>query len=132
MISEPKHKRSGRALSDWISTLPKAYELDDDVGIGLTTIVQTGKYDFGLEGAALIDFIRRSLRTLVEQGARPSHWRAPEGIPLHYGNDSPEEIVEGVIADWLASGGGDLEWGDFRFTLPKYDALYDKRRLGRP
>jgi hypothetical protein len=51
-------------------------------------------------------------------------------IPLHYGSDSPGEIVEGVIADWLASGGGDLEWGDFRFTLPKYDALYEQRRRG--
>ena len=25
----------------------------------------------------------------------------------------------GVIADWLASGGGDLEWGDFWFALPE-------------
>jgi hypothetical protein len=26
--------------------------------------------------------------------------------------------VEGVIADWLASSGGDLEWGDFWFAVP--------------
>jgi len=27
--------------------------------------------------------------------------------------------VQGVIADWLAGGGGDLEYGDFWFALPK-------------
>ena len=47
--------------------------------------------------------------------------RLPSGegrFELHYGNNTNEEIVEGVIADWLASGAGDLEWGDFWFALP--------------
>ena len=76
-----------------------------------------------LEGPALVDFVRRSLHALVERGAKPRHWGKPgdpdRDIPLHYGSDSPREIVEGVIADWLAGGGGNLEWGDFWFALPK-------------
>ena len=92
--------------------------------MGLGGIIDDGHRGFGLEGEALVEFVRKSLRTLVEAGARPWHWGTPEDIdrdiPLHYGNDTPDEIVEGVIADWLASGGGDLEWGDFRFILPEF------------
>jgi hypothetical protein len=112
-------------MSDWIALTPGG--LDDDVGIGLNGIVADGREGFGLEGSALVDFVRRSLHGLVKRGARPRHWRLDGNIPLHYGNDSPDEIVEGVIADWLASG-RDLEWGDFRFTLPKYDAELDRSR----
>jgi hypothetical protein len=55
----------------------------------------------------------------------------PGNIPLHYGNDSPEEIVEGVIADWIAAGGGDQEWGDFRFMLSKYHERHNRYRTDK-
>ena len=59
----------------------------------------------------------------MDRGGRPLHWGSPSqpdrNIELHYGRDTPEEIVEGVIADWLASGAGDLEWSDFWFDLPE-------------
>jgi hypothetical protein len=124
MNNEPKHKRYGTPVSEWITA--SAHELDDDVGIGLAGIIDDGQKGFGLEGRDLIDFVRRSLYTLVEHGATPRHWTPAKNYPLHYGNDSPSEIVEGVIADWLASGGGDLEWGDFRFMLPKHHARLNK------
>jgi hypothetical protein len=104
----------------WIALIPN--ELND-IGVGLYSVIYDGRYGFGLEGPALVDFVRRSLHALVERGAVPRQWGSPSdpqrNIPLHYGSDTPDEIVEGVIADWLAAGGGDLEWGDFWFALPK-------------
>jgi len=119
MSEDRRHKRYGTPMSEWIALTPS--ELSD-IGVGLATIVQTGRYGFESEGEELVDFVRRSLYALVERGAKPRHWGSPSDpqrdIPLHYGSDSNAEIVEGVIADWLASGGGDLEWGDFWFALP--------------
>jgi hypothetical protein len=107
-------------MSEWIAL--QTNELKD-IGIGLDVIVSAGRRSFGLEGAALVDFVRRSLHALVERGAVPRQWGSPgdpqRNFTLHYGSDTPDEIVEGVIADWLAGGGGDLEWGDFWFALPK-------------
>ena len=120
MRNEPKHKSGGETISEWIPLM--ANQLND-IGIGLRSIIYDGRKEFGLEGSALVDFVRRSLYVLVERGAKPRHWGKPgdpdRNIPLHYGADSSREIVEGVIADWLAGGGGDLEYGDFWFALPK-------------
>jgi hypothetical protein len=126
MTDEPKHKFHGTLMSEWIAFTPGG--LDDEVGVGLATIIHAGRYGYGLEGEQLIDFVRRSLYTLVERGAKPRHWLMTGTPQLHYGDDSPNEIVEGVIADWLNRGGDDLEWFDFRFSLPKYDTLFDKKR----
>jgi hypothetical protein len=119
MIDQRKHKFGGDTVQEWIQFLP-AYL--DDIGIGLHAIVQTGRRGFELENAELIEFVRRSLRALLAGGAKPRHWGSrshpDRNIMLHYGNDTNDEIVEGVIADWLASGAGDLEWGDFWFALP--------------
>lgn len=119
MNSELRHRTYNTTMRDWIDHVPK--ELDD-IGVGLAELLDDGKYGFGLDGAALVDFIRRSLHALLDKGAKPRHWGSPShpdrNVMLHYGNDTNDEIVEGVIADWLASGGGDLEWGDFWFALP--------------
>ena len=120
MKIERRHNRYGSTISEWISTLPNDI---DDIGIGLTLVVMTGRHNFELEGDELIDFVLRSIYALLESGGKPRHWGSPSdpnrNIPLHYGNDTNDEIVEGVIADWLASGGGDLEYGDFWFLLPE-------------
>ncbi len=120
MIEELRHKLYGRPMGEWIALTPYAL---NDIGVGMHGIIDNGRYGFGLEGPSLVDFVRRSLRTLVARGAVPRHWGKPgapdRNIPLHYGSDTPDEIVEGVIADWLAGGGGDLEWGDYWFALPK-------------
>ena len=119
MIDERKHRIHGESVRDWIRYLP--VELDD-IGIGLHAIVQTGRYDFELADSELTEFIRRSIGALVQKGARPEHLSSrshfDRRVKLHYGSDTTEEIVEGVIADWIASGAKDLEWGDFWFALP--------------
>jgi hypothetical protein len=119
MSAEPRDKYFGDSISEWCEFLPNELE---DIGVGLVTIVQTGRYGFELKDSDLINFVRKSLYALVERGAKPRQWGSfshpNRDIPLHYGNDTNEEIVEGVIADWLASGAGDLEWGDFWFALP--------------
>jgi hypothetical protein len=119
MIAEPRDKYFGDTIGEWYRFLPQDLE---DIGVGLATIVQTGRYGFGFHGAHLTDFVRKSLFVLVERGAKPRQWGSlshrNRNIPLHYGNDTNDDIVEGVIADWLALGGGDLEWGDFWFALP--------------
>src|SRR5947208_15220199 len=106
MTEEPRHKTSGDTISQWITLMTN--ELND-IGVGLHSIIYNGRYDFELDGVALIDFIRRSLYALVERGAKPRHWGKPgdpdRNIPLHYGGDSPREIVEDVSAGWLACGG---------------------------
>jgi hypothetical protein len=125
MNDEPKHKLYGTPMGEWIALTPGG--LNDEVGVGISGIIGNGRYGFGLEGEQLIDFVRRSLYTLLERGAKPRHWLMTGTPQLQYGSDSPSEIVEGVIADWLKRGGGDLEWVDFRFSLPKYDHLLNKK-----
>jgi hypothetical protein len=119
MIDKKIRKLYGDTVSEWVRFLPSDLE---DLGVGLHAIVQTGRYGFELRDSELIEFIRKSLFALVERGAKPRQWGSfshpNRDIPLHYGNDTNEEIVEGVIADWSASGAGDLEWGDFWFALP--------------
>jgi hypothetical protein len=119
MTEGRKHKLYGSSISDWLRFLPAHL---DDIGVGMAGIVQTGRYGFELKNSELIEFIRKSLYVLLKHGAKPRHWGSPSkpdrDFELHYGNDTNEEIVEGVIADWLASGAGDLEWGDFWFALP--------------
>jgi hypothetical protein len=119
MIEEKRHKLYGSTIGEWHKFLPAHL---DDIGVGLDAIVQTGRYGFGLGSSDLIDFIRKSIYVLLEHGAKPRHWGSlthrNRNILLHYGSDTNDEIVEGVIADWLASGAGDLEWGDFWFALP--------------
>jgi hypothetical protein len=118
MKVERRHNRYGSTISDWISTLPNDI---DDIGIGLSLVVMTGRHNFGLEGAELVEFVRSCIYALLKRGGKPRHWGSlshpDRNITLHYGNDTNEEIVEGVIVDWLTSGGGDLEWGDFWFAL---------------
>ena len=122
-IDEERLRKSayGDSPERWVALLPS--HLKDDIGIGLGAIIHAGRHGFQLEGPALIDFIRRALYALVMRGAKPRHWGTPEDInrdiPLHYGGNSDSEIVEGVIADWLKSGGGEPRWGDFWFELPK-------------
>jgi hypothetical protein len=120
MKPEARDRIFGDTVSEWCKSLPGGLE---DLGVGLVTIVRTGRYGFELRDSELTDFVRKSLYALVEHGAKPRHqgsFSHPDrNITLHYGNDTNEEIVEGVIADWLASGAGDLEWGDFWFALPE-------------
>lgn len=121
MSSEPTRDIFGETetVTEWLDSL--AYDLED-IGVGLSQIVGAGRYDFKFSESELDNFIRHSLTRLVKERAKPRHWGSlsyPErDITLHYGNDTNEEIVEGVIADWNKMGQPDLEWGDFWFARP--------------
>jgi hypothetical protein len=125
MNAEPRHKTEGISISEWIAQ--EAHELSDN-GVGLWTVVPAGRLDFGLEGDELIAFVKRAILGLLERGAKPVRG-ATDGIhywqiDTHYGT-TKEEIADGVIAEWLASGGDDPEWGQFWFALPH---TYEERR----
>jgi hypothetical protein len=123
MSKEPRHKRYGHTMSEQIALFPGELPID---AVGLWQITPSGREDFGLEGAELVDFVRRSLYALIEAGAKPViggggtdyYWI----VQPQYGN-SNSEIVENVIAEWLASGGGDPDPGGLWFALPElYEA----------
>ena len=116
MNTEPSHRTYGLTVSEWTAKTPA--ELDDDA-VGLWQIVNNGRRGFGLEGAALINFVVRSVVELVNAGAQPVHslegahlWRAKLG----YGKQ-PEEIAGNVVAEWQESG-QDPDVSGLWFALP--------------
>lgn len=116
MNTEPSHRTYGLTVSEWIAKTPA--ELDVDA-VGLWQIVNNGQREFGLEGAALADFVGRSVVELVKAGAQPvhalegeRHWRTKAG----YG-EQPEEIADKVVAEWQESG-RDPDVSGLWFALP--------------
>lgn len=111
-------------VDEWIALMPNQL---DDIGVGLAKLLDIGRKVYGLQGPELVDFVRHCLHALVERGAKPRHWRSlshpNRNFPLHYGSDTNEEIVEGVITEWLALGDREVEWGDFWFDLPEFRQL---------
>ncbi len=118
MKSEPLHKVFRIPISEWLTSIPN--ELEDDA-IGLWQIIPVGKLDFGLQGEALIQYVRQALLGLLEKGARPvegatdgeHYWR----LRNDYGEDS-EQIADAIIAEWLSSG-HDPDPSGIWFALPK-------------
>lgn len=116
----PKYK-TGLTIDEYIQLHLNELD-DDDIGVPLGAIVASARRQFGLEGAALIDFVRRAVALLVNAGARPRHegmcspWHR-EG-ELHWGTDTPAEIVDGIVGTWVAEGMPELQWGDFRLNYP--------------
>lgn len=99
---------------------------DGRVGMGLATIVRTARYGFGFTGDALVDYLRRAVAEMVDEGARPHHFGPSEdGFctpphetgPVSFGANTPQEIVDGVVETWVREGMDDLAWGDFRFSM---------------
>lgn len=117
MIEQLRSKRSGDTVAEVINGL-KEHWLSDN-GIGLTTVVGMGRYDYQLEGSQLIQFVRLALKELVRHGARPHHIGLPQSWYTHlYYGENETAIVEGVINDWVKMGMPALEWGDFWFAWP--------------
>jgi hypothetical protein len=91
-------------------------------------IVNDGREGFGLEGVALVDFIRRSIHALIEAGAKPvfstdkpSHWE----LQVQYGSNK-HEVAKAVIQEWLHQGAPTPEvWTGLWFGLP-WSYLPDK------
>ena len=116
MNTESNHRTYGLTVGEWIAKTPA--ELDDDA-VGLWQIVNNGRRGFGLEGAALVDFVVRSVVELVKAGAQPVDsresgrlWRVKPG----YG-EQPEEIAKNVVAEWQLSG-QDPDVSGLWFALP--------------
>lgn len=127
MTVEMKSPAIGAPESAWFDLFRDEVH-DDRVGWGLAEVVGVGRRKFGLAGDDLIAFVRRAVAAMVAEGARPHHFGpsdrgfcSPPHVdgPVHYGDDTPDEVVDGVVATWVAEGMKDLLWGDFRFSLPE-------------
>ena len=104
MKEERREKWHGKTVSEDVASMPD--DLDRDA-VGLWQIAPRGRYDFGLEGEELIDYVRRCIQALLEAGAVPVNHEPGSGYNWHYqpqyGN-SNAEIAEAVIREWLALG----------------------------
>ncbi|NLH79562.1 MAG: hypothetical protein GX458_01785 [Phyllobacteriaceae bacterium] len=103
---------------------------NDEIGIGLCSIVGEGRDEFGLDGPALMNYVRRALVVIASSGATPEDASLvtsenPQGL-AHFGTDTPEEIADGVVAAWVAKGMPDPEWGDWRFNTAENRATLDE------
>jgi hypothetical protein len=118
MSVEPRDRHFGSTISEYMALMPGELSID---AVGLWQIVPVGRHDFGLEGAELVAFVRRALYALVGRGARPVlGGRGTEYawvLQPQYGSTN-QEIVEGVMAEWLAGGAPDPGAGDLWFALP--------------
>jgi hypothetical protein len=120
MTNEPTHKFYGISMSEHIVEV--ANELPDDA-VGLWQIVPGARRGFDLEGGALTDYVRRCIAELLSRGAVPviggggteHHWI----VQRQYGT-TPDEIVENVVAEWLAKGAQNEDPGGLWFSLPQY------------
>lgn len=123
MSEQLRERYFGRTTEELAADCASA--LDDDAD-RFSGIVDMGRKGFGLEGTTLVEFGRRCLTSTMARGARPVHMGGEPDrwwtVQPQYGTD-PDEIVENVIAEWLAEGGGDPEPTLLWFALPRsYEA----------
>jgi len=113
MIDPQRRGHSGHpddTAANYIETRP--YDIDGD-GAGFWGIVPWGR-SFGFEGDDLAEFVRLCVLRLLDAGAVPAR-HSPKGEPLlwkeqtQYGT-TKDEIADAIIAEWLATGGGDPPW----------------------
>jgi len=119
MTEEPKHAYWGISASEKIANYPRYLS---DWAVGFWQIVIDGRRWFGLGGDELTDYVRRSLYVLVDSGAKPV--KADHGknycwiLQSRYGT-STADVIDGVIAEWLSSGGCDPDLTGLWFALPE-------------
>lgn len=120
MGEEPRHKYWSFTVDEQIGSYP--LYLPDEGAVGLWEIVIDGRRWFGLSGVELTDYVRRSVSTLLEHGAKPvkevdgkEHYWV---LQPQYGSANAE-IVDAVIAEWLASGARAGDPSGICFALPK-------------
>ncbi len=117
MTKEPE-SRYGGTMTEWIARWPATL---NDLPVGLWEIIFHGRVGFGLEGEALIDFIRRSIHSLRDAGTMPVRGAGIPGqwlLQTQYGR-TKQEIADAVIAEWLRDGAPTPEtWTGLWFGLP--------------
>ncbi len=119
MNDEPRHKRFGDTMSEYIVQVANELPVD---AVGMWQIVPGGRYDFELEGDALTDFVRRCIAELLSRGAVPVIGGADKGyywIPQPQYGSEPDEIVDNVVREWRANGARDEDPGGLWFALPE-------------
>lgn len=107
-------------MSEAIALMPGSL---NDLPVGLWQIVDRGRKSFGLEGAELASFIRRSIHALMDAGAKPvgdgdnpKQWK----LQVQYGSNK-HEVAEAVIQEWLRQGAPTPEpWTGVWFGLPRH------------
>jgi hypothetical protein len=125
MAKEPLHKVFGTPLSQWVASMPTELAID---AVGMWQIIPVGRFDFGLEGGQLDEFVRLCLCSLLEKGAKPVKGSADGAyywqVQHQYGNHN-DEIVNAIINEWVASGRGDPSADGLWFALPH---IYQAKR----
>jgi hypothetical protein len=88
--------------------------------VGFWQIVPEGRSGFGLAGADLDEFVRRTLLSLFARGAVPvRHVRESGRVwtwQKSYGA-SAEEMAEAIVREWVREGRPDPDLGDLWFGL---------------
>ncbi len=128
MTEEPRHRRFGDTMSDYIVQVANELPID---AVGMWQIVPGGRHDFDLEGEALTDYVRRCIAEILSRGAIPViggggtdyYW-----VPQPQYGSKPDEIIENVIREWLANGAQDEDPGGLWFALPEKTTV---RKRGR-
>ncbi len=126
MTQEPRHKRHGDTISEWIALVPGELTID---AVNLPQILSAGQYGFELEGADLVDFIRRNIIALLDAGAIPVDGGAGtdyEWVAKHNYGSTKDEIADGVVAEWLASDGDEMYPWSVWFARPRSNPMYIK------
>lgn len=110
MIDISRRHPGGFTLAQYLEGLP--LEIDSD-GEGLWAIVPKAR-GFGFEGGERAEFVRLCVLRLLDAGAVPVR-HSPKGEHLlwmeqtQYGS-TKDEIADAIVAEWLATGGGDPPW----------------------
>lgn len=94
----------------------------DDIPVGMWMLVSNGRVSFGLEGPALVDFLRYCIHTLMDAGTKPvikttkpNTWE----LQTQYGSNK-HEVAEAVIREWLRQGAPTPDpWDGVWFGLPR-------------
>lgn len=119
MNNEPREKRSGTPLSEYIERVANELPVD---AVGMWQIVPGGRYGFDFEDKALTNYVRRCIAELLSRGAVPVVGGGDTGYywiaQPQYGS-KPDEIIENVVREWLANGAKDEDPGGLWFALPR-------------
>lgn len=117
MIGNKRDRFSGITVAEWLACVANELPVD---AVGLWQIIPKGRHDFYLDGDDLVEFTRRAIVALLERGARPvrSSDRSPGWQLDHSYGETPEQIADAVITEWLAPGVGDPKVGDVWFATP--------------
>ena len=118
MMQEPKHRKYGTPMSEWISQVPG--ELPRDA-VGLWQILAAAEQGFDLQDVDKIDYIRRNVIALIDKGAVPvtgGKGTKFDWIAKHEYGRERDEIAAAVIAEWQSSADDDEARFAVWFALP--------------